>query len=90
MKRNLLTFAAAALLFALAACDKDSGSGGVTRCYTCVSTSTYTGTGTTGKPTTVTNEVCGLTAEGARNTEKAGTYTATSGTTTVTSTMSCN
>jgi hypothetical protein len=89
MKKKLFV-SFAALLFAAAACNPDSGSGGGTRCYTCVATTTYTGTGTTGKPTTITKQVCGLTAEGARNTENAGTYTATQGDITVTSTMVCN
>jgi hypothetical protein len=92
MKKNLFAFVAATLLFAVAACDKPGGSssgGGETYCYTCVSTATYTGMGTTQTPTTVTQEVCGLTEEGARNVEKSGTTTATSGNITYTSVMKC-
>ena len=70
--------------------ETNGGGGGETYCYTCVSTTTWTGTGST-SPTIVTQEVCGLTEEGARNTEKAGTYTVTSsgGTVTNSTVMSC-
>jgi hypothetical protein len=68
-----------AALFAVVACDKDSKSGGEnekTYCYTCVSTTTYTGI--TQGPTTVEQEVCNLTEQGIRNLEKLGTTTVTS------------
>jgi hypothetical protein len=92
MKKNLSVFAAAVLLFVAVACDKPGGGdsgGGATYCYTCISTATYTGTGTTQTPTEVTQEVCGLTEEGARNMEKSGTTTATSGNITYNSVMKC-
>ena len=98
-KKLLIVLTSGVLLLGLGACDKkdDSaagsgggGGGGATYCYECVSTSTWTGTGSS-EPTIVTKEVCGLTEEGARNTEKAGTYTVTSsgGTVTNSTTMTC-
>jgi hypothetical protein len=98
MKKKLLTvLISSVLLLGLGACSGDEtgggggGGGGATYCYTCVSTTTWTGSSST-SPIIVTQEVCGLTEEGARNTEKAGTYTVTSsgGTVTNSTVMNCS
>lgn len=97
VKKKLPMADATALLLAVAiaaaACsgkDGEGDGGSATYCYTCVSASTWTGPGAP-EPTAVIEEVCGLTEEDARNTERAGTYTATSssGSATKTTVMTC-